>query len=144
MIRDLLVMAWPFGDTVLTSFRWAEDYFPPDLFLGTAKLSQISSWVNETMYEVIFRCEGCLSWTADDGSIETVATTDGRLLLGHAQSHDAPDNPGCPDDILVKFHDNGFGLWMADIGNASSTDYTKWAALATKTVPDTCTTATSS
>lgn len=142
-MRDLLLMAWPFGENVLLSFRWAEDYFPPDLFLGTAKVSQISSWVNETMYEVLFRCEGCFSWTADDGSIETVSTAPGPLFMGHAQSHDTPGNAGCPDDISIQFHDNGFGTFPADITNTSSPDYTKWAALATQTLPDTCTTQTS-
>lgn len=152
MLRDLLLVAWPDGDSVQTSFRWAEDYFPPDVYLGDSSVRQVSSWVNDTAYEVIYHCTDCLSWTLADGTVQVAATagtgaddgTAGKLLFGHAQSHDTPSNPGCPDEMTMGFHDNGYGLYLADVSDASSESYAEWAALATKTVANSCAAETSS
>ena len=142
MVQDLLLMAWPYNnDSVLTSFRWATDYFPPDPYAGAGAgstvVDQISSWVNGTGYELIYRCRGCLSWE-QDGEEGAANTTAGRLFLGHAQSFDAPGNAGCPAEMVVGFHDNGYGQWMASLEGVAREEYEGWAALATQTVADDC------
>jgi len=35
MTKDLLLMAWPYQGKILTSLRWADDYFPPVPFTAT-------------------------------------------------------------------------------------------------------------
>jgi cellobiose dehydrogenase (acceptor) len=146
MVSDLLLMAWPYKDQVMTSFRWATDYFPAGVFNeGNATLTQISSWVNTTGYEVIYRCQNCFSWGGGGGgqgggasSAEVSPTSSGSLVLGHAQSFDSPANPGCPDKITYGFHDNGYGQWGAALNGSTSASYSKWAALATKSVATSC------
>lgn len=54
MTNSLLLMAYPYQDQVLTSFRYATGYDNPEVYTGDAKLTQISSMVNSTHYSVIF------------------------------------------------------------------------------------------
>lgn len=153
MIHDLLLMAWPYtgGDnnnTILTSFRWATDYFPPDPYTGipAPSLTQISFSVNDTGYELLYRCQGCLSWAqpAGDGTTEAegvgLAPTavGGQLQMGHAQSFDAPGNAACPEGITVGFHDNGYGQWVADLAGAAREEYEQWKGLDARTVEGDC------
>ncbi|TPX15813.1 uncharacterized protein E0L32_000147 [Thyridium curvatum] len=137
MTQALLLMAWPYKDQVLTSFRFATGYTMPGLYTGDAKLTQISSSVNDKEFEIIYRCQGCFAWN-QGGSTGSVKTTDKNLIIGRAASKKAPVNPGCPSKITYSFHDNGFGQFGADISGAVNKDYSKWSALATKTVAGEC------
>ncbi|KAL1850426.1 hypothetical protein VTK73DRAFT_9685 [Phialemonium thermophilum] len=185
MTDDLLLMAWPYlaqanvtanttrpggkrqsaGGTwqVLTSFRWATDYFPPGPYNGSSNgnatagsvqlpiLTQISSRVDfgGGTWELLYRCQNCFAWS-QDGWTESVATAvasgggdDGgsgaELVLGHAQSFDGPQgNAGCPDSIVVPFHDNGYGQWAASLANVSRPEYKRWASLATSMSRGSC------
>ncbi len=131
MPRDLLVMAWPYKGQVLSSLRWADDYFMPSPFKDSnATVVPISSSVNATGFELIYRCQNCLSWTHQGNQTGSVATTDGAAMFGFAQGSGGPQNPGCPDQITFDFHDNGYGQWLAGFGNATNLSYTKWAGLA--------------
>jgi cellobiose dehydrogenase (acceptor) len=148
MVGDLLLAAWPVGGQVLTSFRWATGYWVPDAYIPAANatmpiLKQISSWTNATAYEIQYRCQGCFHW-ARDGYIESVSTVQGLgaaggIQLGHAQSFDTPTNPACPSEVVVPFHDNGYGMWIASLKGVPNASYAKWAALATKNVQGNCT-----
>jgi len=138
MTKDLLLMAWPYQGQILTSFRWAEDYFPPLPYTASnASVTQISATVNATGFELIYRCQNCFSWPRED-EVQTIATTEGRNLFGFAQATLGPSNPGCPGKIGIEYHDNGFGLWMAEFENATSSSYAGWAALAKPAPAGTC------
>ncbi|KAM7188670.1 cellobiose dehydrogenase [Naviculisporaceae sp. PSN 640] len=138
MTNSLLLMAWPHGDEVYTSFRFASGYALPDVYQGNAKLTQISSKVNATHYSLSFRCQNCLSW-GEGEMARTVPTTGGYMVLGWVQAFEAPGNPTCPAQITMEQHNNGMGIWGAgfneEIANPS---YTAWAAKATKTVAEEC------
>jgi cellobiose dehydrogenase (acceptor) len=137
MVNSLLIMAWPYKNLVLTSLRSVSDYFMPDVYQGNATVTQISSRVNATGYEIIYRCRGCIV-AAKDGSVDQVQTSAGAIILGRAQAFDAPDSPECPDEIVFTFHTNGYGQWMAPLDTVGSHSYEKWAALATRAVPGIC------
>lgn len=139
MVNALLLMAWPFQGQVLTSFRFVSDYFMPDLYSGNASLTQISSWVNATGYEVIFRCQNCTAWdqVGNSGAVMS-SQPGGTLVLGRAQAADGPENAGCPNEIAYGFHNNGYGEWGADVEKIASPSYSKWASLATRIVPGSC------
>jgi cellobiose dehydrogenase (acceptor) len=137
MTQSLLLMAWPFNGQVLTSFRYATGYQPPGLYAGNAILTQISSSVSATGYELIYRCQNCFSWD-HDGAKGNVSTAAGLLVLGRAQAKRAPTNPSCPNTITPNYHNNGFGQWGAPLAGVVNANYAKWAALATTTVTGAC------
>lgn len=137
MTSNLLFMAYPYEDTVLTSLRFASGYVMPDVYAGNATVTQISSTVNSTHFTLLFRCEGCLSWN-HNGQTGSASTSAGRLVLGWAQATESPTNPSCPDDISLVQHDSG-SIWVATLDeNAASPSYEEWTALANKTVPGDC------
>lgn len=136
MTNAILLMAWPYNGQVLTSFRLATDYFMPDVYTGDAKLTQMSSWVNATGYEVVFHCANCLTPGAElPGPVQTSL---GAIVLGHAQSSDAPANAACPSEITYQFHNNGYGQWLATLDDVASPQYATWAALKGEVVEGAC------
>ena len=138
MTNSLMIAAYPEGDTVYTSLRFANGYTMPDVYAGDAEVTQVTSKVNATHYSLVFRCRNCLNWD-HNGQTGGVATTGGHIILGWVQAFAAPGNPTCPDQITLEQHDNGMGIFgagfNADIANPS---YSAWAALATKTVTGDC------
>lgn len=148
MTSDLLLMAWPYHGYVYTSFRWAADYFKPVQFGGqngtngttaafpAPKLSVISIKTAQSSYELIYRCQNCLSWQQGtyNETIHTAGAANSVLVLGYAQAAKGPINPSCPGARLdFGFHDNGYAQWGAPVQNATNAYYQKWARLATQT-----------
>ncbi|KAH6849701.1 hypothetical protein B0I37DRAFT_94521 [Chaetomium sp. MPI-CAGE-AT-0009] len=138
MTNSLLITAWPHEDTVYTTLRFATGYVMPDLYKGNAKITQVSSTINATHFTLIFRCQNCLQWS-QDGAERSASTSSGALVLGWVQAFGEVTNPTCPDQISLGQHDNGMGIWGAQLdSNAANPSYTAWAAKATKTVTGTC------
>ncbi len=127
MTQALLLMAWPFNGTVYTSFRYATGYNMPEVYTGNATLTQISTTFKAGQFELIYRCQGCFSWN-QGGSVGSVSTSKGNLVLGRAGSKTGLRNPSCPDKAFFGFHDNGYGQWGAALEGAAQADYAKWAA----------------
>jgi cellobiose dehydrogenase (acceptor) len=141
MTNSLLLMAWPYNGDILTSFRYATGYDNPGVYSGNATLTQISSSITASTYTLIFRCQNCLSWS-QGGQTGGATTSSGSLVLGWAQAFPAPGNPSCPATMDILQHDNGQGIFGAQLdSNAANPSYTAWAAKATKTVTGTCGTA---
>lgn len=137
MTQALLLMAWPYEDQILTSFRFAPGYAAPEVYTGDAKLTQISSTLSEDSFELLYRCENCFSWD-QDGSTGSVSTTEGLLITGRAAAKAAPGNPSCPNDIQIQQHDYGFGQFGASLDEVPNASYSEWAELATATVTGAC------
>jgi cellobiose dehydrogenase (acceptor) len=137
MTQALLLVAYASEGTVYTSFRYATGYTLPPLYTGDAKLTQISSSVSDTGFEVLFRCENCFAWN-QDGATGNVSTSAGNLVLGRAAAKTGLEGPTCPDTATFGFHDDGFGQWGAVLEGAPSESYEEWAALATTTPETTC------
>ncbi|KAE8139037.1 hypothetical protein BDV38DRAFT_281595 [Aspergillus pseudotamarii] len=137
MNNNLLFLAYPYEDTVLTSLRFGSGYSMPGVYTGDANVTQISSSINATHFTLLFRCENCLTWD-QDGQTGNATTSKGRLVLGWAQSTESPSNPSCPDNISLVQHDNQ-GIISATLDeNAASESYEDWVKLANKTVPGDC------
>ncbi|KAL7627298.1 hypothetical protein AAE478_001487 [Parahypoxylon ruwenzoriense] len=138
MTNSLLLMAWPYEDQILTSFRFASGYTTPDIYTGDAKLTQISSAISETHYTLIFRCQNCFAWD-HGGASGSASTSAGSLVLGWASSLRALSNAACPADITMDFHNNGQSIWGATLDqNAANPSYIEWASQATATVTGSC------
>ncbi|KAI0164219.1 hypothetical protein GGR52DRAFT_110854 [Hypoxylon sp. FL1284] len=136
MTQALLLIAWPYEDQVLTSFRFATGYNMPGVYNGNATLTQISSKVNDSNFEVIYRCQNCFAWD-QEGSSGSVSTSSGLLVLGRASSSTIPSSPECPADISFSQHQS-FGQFGAPLDGVGRTEYPDWAALATKNVAGDC------
>ncbi len=137
MTNSLLLVAWPWEGQVMMSFRMATAWMQPAPYMGKAKVTQISSFVNDSSYEVIYRCQNCFTWKTQAATVN-ISTTTGQLVLGRAQAALGPNAPGCPNKISFGFHDFGYGQYGANISNLTHASYSKWAALATKTVSTDC------
>ncbi|KAJ9149671.1 Cellobiose dehydrogenase [Coniochaeta hoffmannii] len=137
MTNSLLLMAYPYQNDILTSFRYATGYDMPDVYTGNATLTQISSTITASTYTLIFRCQDCLSWS-QGGQSGKASTSAGALVLGWTQAIAAPGNAACPSQVTLAQHDTQ-GIFGAQLdSNAANPSYTAWAAKATKTVTGTC------
>ncbi|XXH03587.1 hypothetical protein Hte_009992 [Hypoxylon texense] len=136
MTQALLLIAWPYEDQVLTSFRFATGYNMPGVYTGNATLTQISSKVNGSNFEIIYRCQNCFAWD-QEGSSGSVSTSSGLLILGRASATTVPTNAQCPTDIRFGQH-QAFGQFGAPLDGVGKAQYPDWAALATKTVTGDC------
>ncbi|OTA96404.1 cellobiose dehydrogenase protein [Hypoxylon sp. CO27-5] len=136
MTQALLLVAWPYKDQVLTSFRFATGYNLPGVYTGNATLTQVSSKVTETGFELIYRCQNCFSWD-QDGTSGHVETSGGLLVLGRASAKTIPSHPECPADISFVQHES-FGQFGAPLDGLGKAKYADWTALATKTVTGDC------
>lgn len=135
MSNAILLVAWPSGDEVLTSFRWAYGYRQPSAYTGDAKLTQISSSVTGDGFEVLFRCQGCFAWS-QNGNTGSVSTTKGTLVLGYGASEKVPEST-CPSTVQTWKHTVA-GQWEAQLAGTNQSAYAGWAKLATKEVPGDC------
>ncbi|SPO04774.1 probable cellobiose dehydrogenase [Cephalotrichum gorgonifer] len=137
MTNKLLLMAWPSEGEVLTQLMWASGYDLPVAYTGDAKITQISSHINDTHYELIYRCEGCLQWD-QGGATGGLSSSSGFALLGWAHANDSPGSPECAAKVVPQQHD-AQSLFPATPDEAiANPSYTDWAALATKTVTGNC------
>lgn len=64
MTSSLLLLSWvnENDNSVMTSFRYASGYAEPAVYNGNATLDVISSNVNDTHYELTYRCNDCWAW----------------------------------------------------------------------------------
>lgn len=126
MTGSLLLVTWVNGDKVMTDFRYASGYTAPAEYTGDAVLTPISSSVNETYYEITFRCQNCWSWSQDgEAGAQIPATTASAVqLIAWAQATNAP-SPVDAQDAAIQQHaaDNIFGV---NVASARKTGYTNW------------------
>jgi cellobiose dehydrogenase (acceptor) len=133
MTGSLMLVAWPYEDGVVTSFRYASGYVAPDIYTGNATLSVISQSANESYYELTYLCENCWAWKQDGASNSQIPATTASAgqVMGWAQATDGPSNAAnAKADINQHANANLFGIAVA---SARNTAYTDWTALASAT-----------
>lgn len=137
MAGSLLIVAWPNGETVVSSLREATGYTNPDVLdddTVSLKTIETGTSVNATAFTYTFLCSGCIK--TDDS---TFAASDDTASMGFALSTTALDTPASASGAL-NYHSAGFGGFGIDLASAQSSDYATWAALASEdstTTPDT-------
>ncbi|KAK0479706.1 hypothetical protein IW261DRAFT_150981 [Armillaria novae-zelandiae] len=127
MTESLLLVAWPNGDEVMTSFREATAYSTPPVYNGSdVTLSTIAdgTYVNDTHLSLTFLCGGCIV-----GDSLTFSSTDTSAVLGWAYSTSSPSDVADETTDLV-YHSAGYGEFGLGISNAQTSEYESWAALA--------------
>jgi cellobiose dehydrogenase (acceptor) len=137
MSNNLLLFAYPHDGEILTSFLWATAQVEPGLYEGDATLTQISSTIDEDGFTLIYRCQGCTSWS-QDGNSGQLATTSPIAVLGWCHGRTNPTNPECPLEAVMVQHETQsiFGAQLTS--NAFNDEYDQWVELATEVVEGNC------
>ncbi|KAI0746657.1 cellobiose dehydrogenase [Daedaleopsis nitida] len=115
MIGDLLIVAWPNGNQIVASPRYASAYELPAPYAGPTLTTLPSSSVNSTHWKYVFRCQNCTNW--DGGSISPTA----QSVLAWAHGATAVDTPSDPNSSFTE-HD-GFGFFGIDFSQAQNANY---------------------
>jgi len=128
MPNSLLVVAWAEADAVKTQFYFAGGYVQPDAYTGNATLTQISHSVNDTHFELIYRCQDCWVWNQGGAEGNQLPQDGGVQVIGWAQHLDVPANP-------IKFHNNGQSQFGIEVAAARNAKYAQWASGGTGPTP---------
>ena len=137
MNSNLLVLAYPQGDDILTLLGWSTGYNHPVPYAGEAEITQISSKISDDNFELIYRCVGCLQWN-HEGTTGGAATSQGFLVLGWAYNPTSPENGACPANVLVTQHASQSIFGSALTASSKNALYSSWTELATGVVPGDC------
>ncbi|KAI9150234.1 cellobiose dehydrogenase [Paramyrothecium foliicola] len=139
-----IAIAYPSGNEVLTSLKWAPAYENPDNYLANARISVIASSVTATSFRVIYKCENCLAWDYQGITGSNPTNDDDGMFLSWAYASTAPANPSCIDTAVFAQHDY-FGLFGTDLqASGLNAQYSTWSALPNRVVKGSCGTQTSS
>lgn len=131
MTNNLILLAWPNGEDVMTDFRYATGYTSPSRYDGNATLSKISSSVNETHFELTYRCEHCWVWNLEgtDGNKIPSTTEGARQILGWGQAAAGPSDPTDAGSAIEQHASaNMLAFPIVDARNPAYTDYTSLAS----------------
>ncbi|KAF2737008.1 CBD9-like protein [Polyplosphaeria fusca] len=87
MLNKLLILAWPNGQNIVSSFRKAAQYGSPAVATGTFTQTPIANgtYVNSTHWTYTFLCGKCIQ---TDGT--TFKATDAQPAIGFALNANAP------------------------------------------------------
>ncbi|KAM5531153.1 hypothetical protein V8D89_015174 [Ganoderma adspersum] len=119
MIGDLLLVAWPNGNEIVASTRYATAYAQPTAYDGATLTTLPSSSVNSTHWKYVFRCENCTSWTGGGGISPT-----GTGVFAWAYSNVGVDDPSDPNSTFQEHTDFGFyGINFPDAQNSNYQNY---------------------
>jgi len=122
MPGGLLLVASPDGNNVKTQFEYAGGYVAPDPYTGNATLTQIYHTVNDTHFELVYRCQWCWVWN-QDGAEDSRLPTDGSVqVIAWAQHNDLPPAPGG----TWVFHNNGQSQFPIEVTGARNAKYADW------------------
>ncbi|THH08759.1 hypothetical protein EW145_g2494 [Phellinidium pouzarii] len=114
MVDNLLLVAWPNGDDIMYSPRWATDYIQPLPYEGPT-ITTLSSTVNATHWKTIYRCQNCTTWTS--GNFDTDGTPVFAWVISLTAVFD-------PSDVNTDFNEHDdFGFWGMFTDDAHSDDY---------------------
>ena len=128
MVNQLLIVAYPSGNRVVSSFREASAYANPPVYRGNHSLSMIpiakGTAVTKTDFTYTFLCRGCIT-----NDILSFSPTESGTVFGWAFSNTAVASPSSPSSVL-NFHSAGYGDYGVQLSKAKSANYAQWAALA--------------
>ncbi|KAI0765073.1 cellobiose dehydrogenase [Fomes fomentarius] len=138
MIGNLLIVAWPNGNQIVASPRYATGYIQPTVYAGPTLTTLPSSTVNSTHWKYVFRCQNCTTW--EGGGIDPTA----QSVLAWAYSNVGVDTPSSPSSTFQEHTGFGFfGINYPDAQNSNYNNYLQGNPGTPPTPPTTTTTTTS-
>ncbi|KAF2692002.1 iron reductase domain protein [Lentithecium fluviatile CBS 122367] len=112
MVRNPLTVAYPNGNKVTLSSRWATGHTTPSMYTGaTYTLLTNGNKVNGSHWQFTAKCSGCTTWTGASGAqrINPAATSQ---RLAFAWSPTKPGSPGS-NTSTIAVHDTP-NYWYHD------------------------------
>ncbi|KAJ2927968.1 hypothetical protein H1R20_g9137, partial [Candolleomyces eurysporus] len=127
MLNNLLLVAWPNGDSIVASTRLAT------ILEGPVLTTLPSSKVNATHWKWVYRCQHCVSWETADGTVSLPIDSSGAAAWAWSDVEVA--EPANPASSFSQHKD--FGFFGVDWSEAhvSSELYDTWAAGGTGGTP---------
>lgn len=127
MLNNLLFVAWPNEEEIITTFRLTGAYANPDVYTGDVTALPIANgtFINSTHLSYTFLCQGCINDDSFDG-------TAASPVFGYAVSATSPEAASDASSALT-YHAKAFGQFGVDLNGAKSADYALWASWASET-----------
>ncbi|KAF7979352.1 hypothetical protein HWV62_42789 [Athelia sp. TMB] len=122
MVDSLLLVAWPNGNSIVSSPRYATDYIQPTWYNGATLTTLPSSTVNATHWKWVFRCQNCTVWNGGSINLNSAPT------WAWAVSTIPVDTPSSANSTFVEHTDFGFWGEIVAEAHASASDYATWAS----------------
>ncbi|KAG6918085.1 substrate-specific activator of APC-dependent proteolysis [Tephrocybe rancida] len=121
MLQSLLLVAWPNGNSIISSARYATAFTQPVL------TSLPSTKVNSTHWKWVYRCQKCVSWTTTTGTTKSIPISSGGAPAW-VYSDLAVDTPTDPQSTFEEHTDFGFYGFDFSSAHVSTAVYANWAA----------------
>lgn len=124
MTGHLLLVAWPNGDDIVSSFRYADSYANPSVYTNTTMTMlpiANGTFVNSTHFSYTFVCQGCVV-----GGQTTWDFTEDTAPMGWAVATSNPDTPSDSSSTLT-YHDVA-NIFVANLTASQSSQYETWAS----------------
>ncbi|TGO50559.1 hypothetical protein BCON_0181g00270 [Botryotinia convoluta] len=134
MIDKLLFVAWPNGEEIQSSFRYATGYSNPAVYTtSTVAALPIANgtFINSTHLSYTFLCQSCVI-----GGLTTFDASSVLATLGYAVSSSNPTTPSDSGSALT-YHDVGANIYNLNLTAARSAQYSTWASWASAATPST-------
>lgn len=121
MLNKLLILSWPNGQNILSSFRKTANYGSPAVTTGTFTQTSIpnGTYVNSTHWTYTFLCSKCIQTDRT-----TFAPTDTAPSLGYALNANAPAQKTNPASSVAKH--TAQGQVVFDLSKAKNSEFEKW------------------
>ncbi|KAA1477787.1 hypothetical protein DENSPDRAFT_867739 [Dentipellis sp. KUC8613] len=103
MLDNLLIVAWPNGNKIVSSTRYATDYVQPVEYDGPVLTDLPFTNINATHWNWVFRCQNCTSW---QGGGSLALNSSG--VWAWAYSSVGVDDPSDPQSTFNEHTDFGF------------------------------------
>jgi hypothetical protein len=105
MANSLIVVAWPYNDTVVLSTRLASGQGLPPVYSGP-EIQLLSSKISNNSTAVSFRCSNCTTWSVGELDVQS---TSADLIYAYGET--APMDPSNPNsDFLIHTYSGNFNL----------------------------------
>jgi cellobiose dehydrogenase (acceptor) len=102
-------------------------YLDPQIYAGTASVTQFYSNVNSTHWTLVYKCTRCLIFDDPSQTGHNISTSQGRWENGWAQSDIPPSDPTNANADIVQ-HNNGMGEFQIIVASAVQSSYSIWAS----------------
>ncbi|KAF8066812.1 cellobiose dehydrogenase [Lyophyllum atratum] len=124
MVQNLLLVAWPNGNSIIRSARIATDYVQPVAMAGPVLTDLPSTKINSTHWKWVYRCVNCVSWSTPSGTKSIPVDTFG--VPAWAWSGVAVDSPSNPQSTFIEHDDFGFFGLDWSTAHVSQAAYDNW------------------
>ncbi|KAF9561718.1 cellobiose dehydrogenase [Agrocybe pediades] len=135
MLHNLLLVAWPNGNSIVRSARYTTAYAQPTAMSGPILTDLPSTKVNATHWKWVYRCQNCVTWSTDSGPQSIPISSTG--VPAWAMSTIAVDTPADPQSTFQEHTDFGFFGLDYSSAHVSDAQYSQWASGGTGSVPTT-------